>query len=252
MTKRKTSYKRSTSTKSRKDSNIEDIPEIITSRNMDRSFKINAKYNLTPVHKSFTELCYSAKTNIAFVDGPAGTAKTYCAALIALNMLKSHRVDEVVYIRSIIESASKSMGSLPGEVDDKFLPWTLPLQEKLSELISSSTINTLFSQDIVKAVPVNYVRGLTFKDSVVIVDEAQNLTKSELITILTRFGEDSKMIVIGDTLQSDINGRSGFNEIYNKFNDEESEDHGVFCFKFTDRDIMRSDMLKFIVRKLGE
>ena len=104
MTKRKTSYKRSTSTKSRKDSNIEDIPEIITSRNMDRSFKINAKYNLTPVHKSFTELCYSAKTNIAFVDGPAGTAKTYCAALIALNMLKSHRVDEVVYIYGFVRN----------------------------------------------------------------------------------------------------------------------------------------------------
>lgn len=251
MTKRKASYKRSTS-KSRKDSNIEDIPEIVARNNVDRTFKIESKYQLTDVHKSFTELCFNNNTNIAFVDGPAGTAKTYCAAYVALHMLKSRRVDEVVYIRSIIESASKSMGSLPGEVDDKFLPWTLPLQEKLSELISSSTISNLFESDIVKAVPVNYVRGLTFKDSVVIVDEAQNLTKSELTTILTRFGEDSKMIVIGDTLQSDINGRSGFQDIYNTFNDEESEQHGVFCFKFTENDIMRSDMLKFIVKKLGE
>ena len=252
MTKRKASYKRSTTSKSRKDAGIEELPEIVAKNNMDRNFKIQAKYELTPVHKSFTELCFNANTKIAFVDGPAGTAKTYCAAYVALNMLKAHRVDEVVYIRSIIESASKSMGSLPGEVDDKFLPWTLPLQEKLSELISSSTITTLFDHNIVKAVPVNYVRGLTFKDSVVIVDEAQNLTKSELVTILTRFGEDSTMIVIGDTLQSDINGRSGFQEIYNTFNDQESEDHGVFCFKFTDDDIMRSEMLKFIVKKLGE
>ena len=167
-------------------------------------------------------------------------------------MLKAHRVDEIVYIRSIIESASKSMGSLPGEVDDKFMPWTLPLQEKLSELISAATIPNMFESDIIKAVPVNYVRGLTFKDSVVIVDEAQNLTRSELTTILTRFGEDSKMLVIGDTLQSDINGRSGFNEIYNIFDDKESEEHGVFCFRFTENDIMRSEMLKFIVSKLGE
>ena len=144
------------------------------------------------------------------------------------------------------------MGSLPGEVDDKFLPWTLPLQEKLSELIHSSTITTLFDNNIVKAVPVNYVRGLTFKDSVVIVDEAQNLTKSELVTILTRFGEDSTMIVIGDTLQADMGNRSGFKEIYDTFHDEESEQNGVFCFRFTSSDIMRSDMLKFIVRKLGE
>ena len=113
-------------------------------------------------------------------------------------------------------------------------------------------MTTLFETNTVKAVPVNYVRGLTFKDSVVIVDEAQNLTRSELITILTRFGEDSKMIVIGDTLQSDINGRSGFEEIFNTFDDKESEENGVFCFKFTHDDIMRSEMLKFIVKKLGE
>lgn len=252
MTKRKTSYKRSTSTKSRKDANVEDIPEIVASNTFDRTFKIESKYDLTPVHKSFTELCYNNKTKIAFVDGPAGTAKTYCAALAAMNMLKAHRVDEVVYIRSIIESASKSMGSLPGEVDDKFLPWTLPLQEKLSEIISTSTMKMLFDRSIVKAVPVNYVRGLTFKDSVVIVDEAQNLTKSELVTIMTRFGEDSKMMVIGDTLQADIGGKSGFADIYNTFNDKESEENGVYCFKFTDNDIMRSEMLKFIVKKLGQ
>ena len=251
MTKRKTSYKRSSS-KNRKDTEIDELPEIVTRNTMDRTFKITSKYELTDVHKSFVELCFCSNTKIAFVDGPAGTAKTYCAAYAALNMLKAHKIDEVVYIRSIIESASKSMGSLPGEVDDKFLPWTLPLQEKLSELISSSTINTLFSTETIKALPVNYVRGLTFKDSMVIVDEAQNLTRSELITILTRFGEDSKMLVIGDTLQTDINGKSGFAEIYNTFNDRESEDNGVFCFKFTEKDIMRSEMLKFIVKKLGQ
>lgn len=249
MTKRKTSYKR-TSTP-RKDVGVEEIPEFVSNKNMDLSFEIKAKYKLTTVHKSFVELCYNTKTKIAFVDGPAGTAKTYCAAYLALNMLKGHRVDEIVYIRSIIESASKSMGSLPGEVDDKFLPWTLPLQEKLHELISPADASHLFSQNIIKAVPVNYVRGLTFADSAVIVDEAQNLTRSELITILTRFGKDCKMIVIGDTLQTDIRG-SGFKDIYDKFNDQESEDNGVYCFKFTDKDIMRSKMLKFIVKKLGE
>jgi phosphate starvation-inducible protein PhoH and related proteins len=251
MTKRRSTYKRSAS-KSRKDTEVEDIPEIVTRNTIERSFKVKTKFELTDVHKSFAELCYSNNTKMAFVDGPAGTAKTYCAAYVALNMLKSHRVDEIVYIRSIIESASKSMGSLPGEVDDKFLPWTLPLQEKLNELIPTSAIKDLFESNAIKAIPVNYVRGLTFKDSVVIVDEAQNLTRSELVTILTRFGEDSKMIVIGDTKQSDINGRSGFRDIYKTFDDVDSEENGVFTFKFTDEDIVRSEMLKFIVRKLGE
>lgn len=250
MTKRKT-YKRSSS-QSRKDAEIKDIPKIMESNTLEKTFKINQKYELTPAHKSLVGLCYNPDSKLMFVDGPAGTAKTYCAALAALNLLKSHRVDEIIYIRSIIESASKSMGALPGEVDDKFQPWTLPLQEKLSELVSPSTSRMLFEKSVVKAVPVNYVRGLTFKDSVVIVDEAQNLTRSELITILTRFGEDSKMIVIGDCMQSDIQNRSGFQDIFRTFDDDESEKNGVYCFKFTFEHIMRSEMLKYIVRKLGE
>lgn len=219
-------------------------------RNVDTNFKIVQKYKLTDTHNSLVELGFREQTKMLFIDGPAGTAKTYCASLLALNLLKSHRMGEIVYIRSIVESASKSMGALPGEVDDKFLPWTLPLMEKMNELLSSSEVKHLFDKDIVRAVPVNYVRGLTFTDAVVIVDEAQNLTFSELTTILTRFGQNTKMLVIGDTKQSDINGRSGFRAMYNCFNDEESEDHGVYCFKLTEQDIMRSEILQFLVKKI--
>lgn len=219
-------------------------------RNIDTNFKIVQKYKLTDTHNSLVELGYRDKTKMLFIDGPAGTAKTYCASLLALNLLKSHRMGEIVYIRSIVESASKSMGALPGEVDDKFLPWTLPLMEKMNELLPSSEVKHLFDKDIIRAVPVNYVRGLTFTDAVVIVDEAQNLTFSELTTILTRFGENTKMLVIGDTKQSDINGRSGFRSIYNCFNDEESEEQGIFCFKLSEQDIMRSEILRFIVKKI--
>ena len=219
-------------------------------RNIDTNFKIVQKYKLTDTHNSLVELGYRDKTKMLFIDGPAGTAKTYCASLLALNLLKSHRMGEIVYIRSIVESASKSMGALPGEVDDKFLPWTLPLMEKMNELLSSSEVKHLFDRDIIRAVPVNYVRGLTFTDAVVIVDEAQNLTFSELTTILTRFGENTKMLVIGDTKQSDINGKSGFRPIYNSFNDEESEEQGIYCFKLSEQDIMRSEILRFIVKKI--
>ena len=97
----------------------------------------------------------------------------------------------------------------------------------------------------------NYVRGLTFNDAVVVVDEAQNLTRSELITIMTRMGERSKMIIIGDTQQSDINGKSGFKEIYNLFDDEESEQAGMYCFKFEHCDIVRSAVVSYIISKLG-
>ena len=87
--------------------------------------------------------------------------------------------------------------------------------------------------------------------SVVIVDEAQNMTKDELTTVLTRFGEDSRYIIVGDSLQSDINGKSGFNKIKEVFNSDECRDKGIFTYNFTDEDVVRSKILKFIVSRLS-
>lgn len=226
--------------------------EKVQAASIDMDFEVVNEFELTPAHKSFTELLFQRDTNIVFVDGPAGSAKTYCAAYTGLHMLRARFAEEMVYIRSIIESASRSMGALPGEVEDKFHPWIIPLKEKLDELLPSGVSSSLFDRGIVKAIPVNYVRGLTFKNSVVIVDEAQNLTFSELTTILTRFGNNCKMIVVGDTMQSDINGKSGFKPMFKLFDDEQAEENGVYCFKFTEADIMRSEMLKFIVNRLEQ
>jgi phosphate starvation-inducible PhoH-like protein len=96
-------------------------------------------------------------------------------------------------------------------------------------------------------VPVNFVRGLTFNDSVVIVDEAQNLTKGELVTILTRFGKNTKYIVCGDLKQSDIGKASGYEEIFKRFNNEKCVDNEIYAFKFGETEIVRSKILRFIV-----
>ena len=102
----------------------------------------------------------------------------------------------------------------------------------------------------IKCVPVNYTRGLTFKNACVVIDESQNLTREELTTILTRFGDNSKYIVVGDTRQSDIGNKSGFKAIYNAFNSEESVEKGLHTFKFTELEIVRSEILKYIVKVL--
>lgn len=213
-------------------------------------YNIRQKYNLTEVHDNFLDACFKEKCQMSLIDGPAGSAKTYLSVYIALQLLRTHKVEEIVYIRSIVESASKSMGSLPGEVGEKFLPWSLPLLEKLNELLDSTTINTLMSESFIKCHPVNYTRGLTFKNACVVVDEAQNLTREELTTILTRFGHESKYIVIGDSQQSDIGNKSGFKAIYDAFNTEESIDFGINVFTFTELEIVRSEILKYIVKVL--
>ena len=214
------------------------------------NFKIQNKFKLNDVHNSFLQMLMYDQTKMVFVDGPAGTAKTYLAVLAGLQMLKTKSINNIVYIRSIVESASKSMGSLPGELQEKFQPWSLPLMEKLDELVGPKIGGDLMRDNFVKCMPVNFVRGLTFRDSVVIVDEAQNMNAAELTTILTRFGENSKYIIIGDSFQADIGNKSGFSKIRHVFNNEESEEQGIHTFLFTENEVVRSQILKFIVKKL--
>jgi len=228
-----------------------DIEERIQ-KNYFTNFEINQEFELTDIHKSFIELALNKKTKISMIDGPAGSAKTYISVLAALQCLKSNYVDEIVYVRSIVESSSRSLGSLPGEADEKFLPWMYPLFDKLQELLTETSAKNLISEDIVRGIPVNFVRGATFRNSCVIVDEAQNLTLPEIITILTRIGTNCKYFIVGDARQSDIGNRSGFMDIYNLFSDYMSECQGIYTYEFTATEVVRSEILKYIVGRLDE
>ena len=188
---------------------------------------------------------------MVLVDGPAGTAKTYIAVLAGLTLLKEHKLDKIIYIRSIVESATKSIGALPGELDEKFKPWSLPMLEKMHEIMTPQAANKLIAEEAVKCIPVNFVRGLTFNDSFVIIDEAQNLTKEELVTILTRFGHNSKFVVVGDSKQRDIGGLSGFANILRALKGDDCDAHGIHSISFSQDEIVRSQILRFIVSKLG-
>jgi len=215
------------------------------------NFKVDQKFHFNDHHKTFVDKAFDESSHILFCDGPAGSSKTYCATYVALTMLKEKRIDEVIYIRSIVESATRKLGSLPGEVDEKFKPWSIPMVEKCDELVGKQITNMLFESDYMKCIPVNFLRGSTFTNSVVIVDEAQNLEHSELVTILTRFGKNCKLFVIGDTLQSDIHEKSGFAKMLKSFDSEESRLQGIFGYHFTEEDITRSKLLKFIVKVIA-
>ena len=143
------------------------------------------------------------------------------------------------------------MGALPGELEEKFAPWSMPLIDKLEEILSGGVGNNLMSKGYIKCIPVNFTRGLTFKNSCVIIDEAQNMTTSELTTILTRFGVDSKYVVVGDTYQADIGVKSGFKKICKAFSAPSSDEWGIETFNFTSDDIVRSEVLRFIVDRLS-
>ena len=252
MSKRTTTRKRVKAV--RRQAPIEDIAFEKTVDNpadWDLDFKIKENYQLTPTQVGLMKKMLQQDTRMCMVDGPAGTGKTYIAVLAALKLLQRRQVDNIIYIRSIVESASRSMGALPGELEEKFAPWSMPLIDKLEEILSGGVGNNLMSKGYIKCIPVNFTRGLTFKNSCVIIDEAQNMTTSELTTILTRFGVDSKYVVVGDTYQADIGVKSGFKKICKAFSAPSSDEWGIETFNFTSDDIVRSEVLRFIVDRLS-
>ncbi len=200
---------------------------------------------------AFLELVDDPKTKLVFVDGPAGTSKTFLSLLAGLRELNKKGMGEIFYVRSIIESATKSIGSLPGELDEKFGPFLIPLQDKLEELLHKPDIDRLNKENRIKTIPINFLRGANFNATFLIADETQNFSFGEIQTLITRQGKYSKFILCGDIMQSDItNGKSGFKEMFDIFNNTESQENGIFCVKFDSGDIVRSGLVKFIVEKL--
>ena len=106
----------------------------------------------------------------------------------------------------------------------------LPLNDKLEELITAQDRNFLEQKKIINALPINYLRGSNWINKIIIADESQNFTFKELTTLITRLGENSKLFICGDPMQSDINGKSGFDRMSDIFNNQESADNGIHCF----------------------
>lgn len=206
--------------------------------------------DLTAKQLGLLDLIADKKTNIVFINGPAGTSKTFLAVYAALLALEKKSQSDIVYIRSIIESASKSMGALPGDADEKLLPFIAPLYDKLEELIDKPDIDRLLKENRIKGMPVNFVRGSSWNAKFIIVDESQNLTPIELKTIITRMGKYSKMIIMGDSGQTDLKEKSGFMPLFDLFSGEESHEYGIHTFSFDKKDIVRSKILGYILDRI--
>lgn len=218
--------------------------------NFQNKFKVVFnKIDLKPKQKEFLRLALDENTKILFITGPAGTGKSFLSIYAALQIFNKNTAKDIIYLRTVAESAEKSLGSLPGDMNEKFLPYILPLKEKVEEIVKAPTFKTLYEEEIVSAIPVNFLRGASWRNKIVVADEAQNFSYSELVTFLTRIGEDTKYFICGDLMQSDIRN-SGFKEVISRFDNEESKDKGIHVLKLTSDDIMRSEILKFIVSQL--
>jgi phosphate starvation-inducible PhoH-like protein len=205
----------------------------------------------TEKQKQFIELATSKNVEVLLVKGVAGTSKTASAIFCALELLNQKKISDIILVRSIVESSDNKMGYLPGNADEKLYPYLIPFFDKLDMFVGKNDLQRLQKEERITAFPLSFLRGMDWNRKSIVLDEAQNTTRKELLTFMTRIGRFCKTFIIGDPSQADIKN-SGFEDVFNLFNNEDAKSHGVYCFEFDEEDVMRSDLCKFVTRKFKE
>ena len=158
----------------------------------------------TEKQKALIELFLHKDTKALFLKGPAGSSKTLTAMYCGLQLLNKKRVSDIVLVRAAIESSDAKLGYLPGDIDTKISVYMTPFQDKFNELLCKSHIAALERDQRLISCPIGFARGLHFAAKFVCVDEMQNLSRKEILLILSRIGEYSKVFLFGDPVQSDL------------------------------------------------
>lgn len=185
------------------------------------------------------------KYDLLFLTGAAGTGKTYVACNSALNFLERGLIEKIIITRPVV--ATEDIGFLPGTLEEKINPFMDPIVGVLSEIYNSKEIKKMIANNVIEAVPLAYMRGRTFSNSFIILDEAQNTTQKQMSMFLTRFGRNIKCCITGDLLQSDLPTReNGLNWASSKLSPSDL----VAFLTFTSDHVVRSPLVKEIMRYL--
>lgn len=189
-------------------------------------------------------LQFIEKNPITFGIGPAGTGKTYLAMAMALKELYAGTVERIILTRPAVE-AGEALGFLPGELQEKVLPYLTPLYDAMNEMVGKDQTLQLVEKGTVEIAPLAYMRGRTLANSFVLLDEAQNTTHEQMMMFLTRLGDGSRMVVTGDITQIDLpkSRQSGLKEAARVLRDIE----GLRLFHFDDQDVVRHPLVQSII-----
>ena len=152
----------------------------------------------------YTNALQNKETKLVVGVGPAGTGKTYLACKSAIEALKKKEVNKIILTRPLISVAQEEIGFLPGHLNKKMSIWIQPMMDVFKETLSKKDLQKYIDDDIIEVTPMMYMRGRTFTNTFIIADEVQNTTPAQLFMLLTRMGENSKMVLTGDLQQSDL------------------------------------------------
>jgi len=187
------------------------------------------------------------KNEIVFCTGPSGSGKSYIAAGIAADLIFTKQVGQIIITRPLV-CAGKDIGSLPGELDEKIKPYLLPMEENLRLFLGRDFYAQLFNSRKIRYEPLEVMRGATFHDAYMILDEAQNCTIEQIKMFVTRMGEGSRVLVNGDTKQTDIHRFSGLMECIDRLDGVK----GVGISQLYYEDIQRNGIIGRVLEALEE
>ena len=187
------------------------------------------------------------ENDVIFCTGPSGSGKSYIAAGIAANDIYRDDVEQIIVTRPLV-CAGKDIGSLPGELDEKIKPYLLPMEENLKHFLGRDYYGKLFNDGRIRYEPLEIMRGATFHDAYMILDEAQNCTLDQIKMFITRMGENSKVLINGDIRQTDIKKFSGLLDCIDRLEGVE----GVGISRLYYEDIQRNGIIGRVLEALEE
>jgi phosphate starvation-inducible PhoH-like protein len=185
------------------------------------------------------------ENDITFCTGPSGTGKSFIAAGIAAEHLIKDKIDTIIVTRPLV-CTGKDIGSLPGELSDKIKPYLQPMEENLKYFLGRDKFGLYYNTRRIRFEPLETMRGSTFHNSYMILDEAQNCTLEQLKMFIPRMGEHSKVIINGDTKQTDLYNSDALNYCLNKL----SGINGIGICKLDYSDIQRNGILGAVLYAL--
>jgi phosphate starvation-inducible PhoH-like protein len=183
--------------------------------------------------------------------GSAGTGKTFLAASYAAEFLRKGRVNTIIITRPNVPTG-RSIGFMPGDLLEKMQPWVMPILNTLKKQMGKNEFELAIKKEIIKIVPFETIRGHSWDNAFVILDEAQNTSNEEMKAFVTRVGEGSTTIICGDVTQSDIGTFNGLETILDMIYYSKVLEEAVGVVRFTSEDIVRSGLCKLWVQAYEE
>jgi len=199
--------------------------------------------------KTYIQKLQDEQKSIVFAIGPAGTGKTMLAVQHGIKLFQEGVVDKIVVTRPAV-SVDEDLGFLPGTLNEKMAPWTRPIFDVFAEYYQQKDIARMLEEGVIEISPLAYMRGRTFKNAYIVADEMQNATVNQMKMLLTRLGENSKMVVTGDLAQADRLNDNGLINFCNLLGERTAYRH-LDIVQFDQRDIERHEAVKEVLKIYG-